>query len=157
MKNNLVKSAAINGVVAALYFVLTYFLQPIAFSPVFQVRLGEALTLLPFVFGNSYIGLAAGCFLANLSSPFGIIDALLGSSVTLIAGFLTSRIKNVWLAPLPPVLLNAFLLPLVWKLCGSDVVYVDSMLSLLLTQGVTVYAIGIPIVTVIGNYRKKNG
>lgn len=157
MKNNLVKSAAINGVVAALYFVLTYFFQPIAFSPVFQVRLGEALTLLPFVYGNSYVGLALGCFFANLGSPFGIWDALLGSTVTLIAGYLTSKIKNLYLAPLPPVLLNAFILPVIWKLCGNEIVYVESMLSLLLTQGVTVYAIGIPIVTVIGNYRKKNG
>lgn len=157
MKNNLVKSAAINGVVAALYFVLTYFFQPIAFSPVLQLRLGEALTVLPFIYGNSYIGLALGCFFANLGSPFGIWDALLGSTVTLIAGYLTSKIKNLYLAPLPPVLLNAFILPVIWKLCGNEIVYVESMLSLLLTQGVTVYAIGIPIVTVIGNYRKKNG
>ncbi len=155
MKENFLKTCAVNGIVAALYFVLTYFLQPIAFSPVFQVRLGEALTILPFLFGNSYIGLTLGCFFANLGSPFGIWDAILGSLVTLIAGYITSKIKNVYLAPLPPVLLNAFILPVIWKFCGNDVVYIESMLSLLLTQSVTIYALGIPLAMAVKKYALK--
>lgn len=149
---------ALNGIVAALYFILTYCIQPFAFSSIFQIRISEALTLLPYVFGNSYVGLGIGCFFANLGSPFGIWDAVLGSLVTLIAGFLTSKIKSVWLAPLPPILLNALLLPLIWMLCGDKVIYLSSMLSLLLTQSVTIYIVGIPFVTIIKkHFNKKQG
>ena len=53
------------GVVAAIYVVLCLALQPLSYGAV-QVRVAEALCLLP-VFGAEYIvGVVLGCFLANL-------------------------------------------------------------------------------------------
>ena len=53
------------GVVAAIYVVLCMALQPLSYGAV-QVRVAEALCLLP-VFGAEYIaGVVLGCFLANL-------------------------------------------------------------------------------------------
>jgi len=146
MKRFSTNDVAINAVIAALYFAVSFFTHPISFSPVFQIRLSEALTILPFVFPNCYIGLTIGCVLANLQSPFGILDIILGSFITLVAGIITSKIKKVWLAPLPPVILNAVFLPLVWMLCGaSDVVYTINVLSLIASQSLVLYILGIPL------------
>ena len=76
MKNqNLsVRKLARCGMVAALYVVLCMALQPFSYGAV-QVRVAEALCLLP-VFGAEYIfGVVLGCFLANLLGST-IVDAL---------------------------------------------------------------------------------
>ena len=52
-------------------------------------------------------GVAVGCLLANLFSTVSALDVAVGTAATLLAAFLTSRCKNRFLAPLPPVLCNA--------------------------------------------------
>ena len=136
----LIRCAAI----AALYFCLTTVLAPISYGVV-QFRLSEALTLLPFLYSEATIGLAIGCGLANITSPFGILDIIVGAVVTGVAGYLTSKIKNIWLAPLPPILLNAIFLPIVWSIVGNPQIYIINFLSLLLSQSVVTYALGVPL------------
>ena len=107
MKNqNLsVRKLARCGMVAALYVVLCMALQPFSYGAV-QVRVAEALCLLP-VFGAEYIfGVVLGCFLANLLVST-IVDVIFGTLATLLACLWTSRMTSRWLAPLPPVLCNA--------------------------------------------------
>ena len=107
MKNqNLsVRKLARCGMVAALYVVLCMALQPFSYGAV-QVRVAEALCLLP-VFGAEYIfGVVLGCFLANLLGST-IVDVIFGTLATLLACLWTSRMTSRWLAPLPPVLCNA--------------------------------------------------
>ena len=50
-----------------------------------------------------------GCLIANLFSPYGLLDIVIGSLATLIAAWLTSRCRSRYLAPLPPVAVNAVL------------------------------------------------
>lgn len=50
-----------------------------------------------------------GCLIANLFSPYGVLDIVVGSLATLIAALITSRCRNVWLAALPPVACNMVL------------------------------------------------
>ncbi|MBQ2714155.1 MAG: QueT transporter family protein [Clostridia bacterium] len=133
------------AVISALYFCLTTLLAPISFGAI-QFRLAEAMCLLPMLFPEASVGLCIGCALANLSSPFGVWDVVVGSLVTLVAGFLTSKIKNVWLAGLPPILLNAFILPIIWSVMGVGELYILNVLSLLVSQSVVIYAGGIPLV-----------
>jgi uncharacterized membrane protein len=99
------------SVVAALYFVLTAILYPISFGQL-QIRVAEALTLLPFIFPEAVIGVTIGCFFANLLSPFGVIDMIFGTSFTFIAALITMWLgkhgKPIFLAPLPPIIINAF-------------------------------------------------
>ena len=107
MKNqNLsVRKLARCGMVAALYVVLCMALQPFSYGAV-QVRVAEALCLLP-VFGAEYIfGVVLGCFLANLLGST-IVDVIFGTLATLLACLWTSRLTSRWLAPLPPVLCTA--------------------------------------------------
>lgn len=75
-----------SAVTAALYVVLCTLFSPISFGAV-QLRVADALALLP-VFGLPYVaGVTAGCFLANLLFN-GIIDAVFGSAATLLAAVL---------------------------------------------------------------------
>ncbi len=110
-----VRGLTLAAMVAALYFVLCYFgnLFQLTFGPV-QVRLGEALTVLPFLFPAAAPGLAVGCLLTNILSPYGPIDMVLGTLATAIAAFWTTRMRRWYLAGLPPVVVNALLLPPMW-------------------------------------------
>jgi uncharacterized membrane protein len=98
------------GIVASLYAALTIVLAPISYGPI-QVRVSEALTVLPYLTPAAIPGLFIGCVMANVYGGLGIYDIVGGSLCTLLAAFLTflaSKIRKPILAPLPPVLVNAF-------------------------------------------------
>ncbi len=102
-----------SAVVMALYVAITLLFKPISYQ-VIQVRISEMLTILPFFFPETIIGLTLGCSLSNIFSGYGLYDIIGGSICTLIAAILTyycSKIKSkqaVYLALLPPILVNAF-------------------------------------------------
>lgn len=148
---NYTKIIAINAVVAALYVVLTMPFGVITTSSGMQFRPAEALTILPALMPYCVWGLAIGCGISNLVSAFGIPDILLGALVTLVAGLITSKLKNPFLAALPPVILNAIFMPLIWMI-ASPVAYWANMASMLLTQGVVIFGIGIPLYYVFKKY-----
>lgn len=102
------------ALVAAAYAVLSYFgsVFGITYGPV-QCRFAEALCVLPYLLPETAWGLGAGCLIANLLSPYGVLDIVVGSAATLLAGLLTARCRRRWLAPLPPVLANTVLVGLV--------------------------------------------
>ena len=93
--------------VAALYALLTYFgsIFGLTYGPV-QFRFAEALCVLPFLFPTAAPGLFVGCLIANLLSPYGLVDVVCGSAATLIA----ARVRHRWLAPLPAVLSNGVII-----------------------------------------------
>lgn len=101
------------GVFAAVYALLTVLppLNAIGYGPV-QVRVSEALTVLPFLAPWAPWGLYLGCILANLGSPFLAWDLTLGAMASLIAGFLTRKVRRAYVAPLPPVIVNALVVPI---------------------------------------------
>lgn len=95
------------SVIGAIYGVLTIVLGPVSFGPL-QIRISEALTILPAFTPAAVPGLFAGCVVANLVSPYGIIDVICGSMATLFAAWLSYLLRNRWwLVPLPPVVVNA--------------------------------------------------
>jgi uncharacterized membrane protein len=98
------------GIIGSLYAVITIILAPISYGPI-QVRVSEALTVLPYLTPAAIPGLFVGCVLANIYGGLGIYDIIGGSLCTLLAAFLTfisSKTRKPILAPLPPVLVNAF-------------------------------------------------
>lgn len=100
------RQMATAGIIAAVYAALTLLL-PIPQYGGIQFRVAEAMTVLPFFFPEAIPGLAVGCFLANLlGSPF-VLDWVFGTLATLLAALWTSRLKNRYLAPVPPVVCNA--------------------------------------------------
>ncbi len=151
------------ALICALYVALTYACMPLAYGPL-QIRIGEALTVLPLLYVESIPALFIGCILSNIGSPFGFYDIIFGSIATLIASLFTflvgRKVKNrplkIVLGGLPPVLVNAFILPLMWLLFDFDAGYVANMLSILLTQSVFVYAAGTPLYLAADRLRRKN-
>ena len=106
MRKFTTKDLTLAAVVAALYAGLTIVLPGPSFSYA-QLRVAEALTVLPFLFPATAPGLMVGCLGANLLSPYGLLDVVAGSAATLLACLWTQRLKNRWLAPLPAVVCNA--------------------------------------------------
>ena len=99
------KNLALGGMIAALYAGVTVVLAPISYGPV-QLRVVEALTLLPFYIPEAVPGLFVGCLVANAFSPNGALDIVIGSLATLTAAYLSRHMPRLWLAALPPVLVN---------------------------------------------------
>jgi uncharacterized membrane protein len=97
------------AMLAAIYAVLTITLAPISYGPV-QFRAAEAMTVLPWFYPEAAPGLFLGCLAANFFGGNGLPDVIFGSLATLAAALLTRRIKTPWLAPLPPVLINALVI-----------------------------------------------
>jgi uncharacterized membrane protein len=94
------------AVIATIYALITYLFKPISYGPI-QVRVSEALTLLPLVEYSAIPGLFVGCLLANILGGLGLWDIYFGSLITLIAAYLTARMPSPILGLLPPVILNA--------------------------------------------------
>jgi uncharacterized membrane protein len=105
------RKIARGAVVAALYVALCLALAPFSYGAV-QVRVAEALCLLP-VFGSEYIvAVTLGCLLANLLGST-ILDVVFGTLATLLACLCTYRLRKLRVnslaipAALPPILFNA--------------------------------------------------
>ncbi len=124
------------AVIAALYVVLTYLANALGLaSGVIQVRFSEALTILPAFTGAAVPGLFVGCLLANLLTGAAIWDVIFGSLATLIGAVGTYWLRKsgrVWTLPLPPIIANAVIVPLVLRYAyGVE----DAIWFLVLTVG----------------------
>ena len=115
MRKFSVRDLVLAAMVAALYALLGYFgdILQLTFGPI-QCRIAEALTVLPFLFPATAPGLAIGCLITNLLSPYGPIDVIFGTLATAIAAWLTTKMPRWYLAALPPILVNAVILPPMW-------------------------------------------
>ena len=122
MRKNSVRRLTRAAIVGALYAALTLLSSVfgIAYGPV-QFRISEALCVLPFLFPETAWGLFVGCWAANLISPYGPLDMVMGSLATLLAALWTAKCRRKWLAPLPPVICNGVLVGAViaWQQSGS--------------------------------------
>ena len=110
MKNLSVRRLVRCAVIAAVYVVVCLVLAPFSYGAV-QVRVAEALCLLP-VFGTEYIvGVTLGCFLANLLGST-VFDVVFGTLATLLACLVTYKLRDIRVkglaipASLPPVVFN---------------------------------------------------
>ena len=99
--------------IAAIYVVLTLVFAPISYGAV-QVRIAEALTILPMFTPAAIPGLFAGCLLANFIGGAVIWDIIFGSIATLIGAILGWKLRrNRWLVPIPAIVSNTVIVPLV--------------------------------------------
>ena len=116
--NKNVKKLCHAAIIAAIYIVLTYIANAFGLANyAVQVRFSEALTILPFFTEAAIPGLFVGCLLSNILTGCAIPDIIFGSLATLIGAVLTYvlRKKTKWLAPLPPIVANAIIVPFVLK------------------------------------------
>ncbi len=109
------KSITQAAIIAALYVVLTFVANAMGLaSGAIQIRLSEALTILPYFTPAAIPGLFVGCLLSNILVGGVIWDIIFGSLATLIGALGTYALRKFkWLAPLPPILSNTIIVPLV--------------------------------------------
>ncbi|HDP36751.1 MAG TPA: QueT transporter family protein [Candidatus Atribacteria bacterium] len=143
------------AMIAAIYVVLNIIFASISYGPV-QVRIAEALTVLPFIDPSAIIGLFVGCILANILGPVGMVDIIGGSFCTLVAAYLTSKMKNPKLAPLPPVLINAFGVSIYLHLL-FDLPYWITVLYIGIGEVIACYVLGYPLLILLIKNKKRLG
>lgn len=144
-KNNL-RTIAHAAIIAALYVVLTYVSALFGLaSGAVQLRLSEALVVLPVFMPSAVPGLFVGCILSNLLTGCAVWDIVFGSLATLIGAVFTRMLRNKPLAALvPPILANTIVVPpVIWFVYGSDIglplVYLGVFAGEVLSCGVLGY------------------
>ena len=124
MKHQTSKSLVLSAMIASLYVVLSFLSNAFGLaSGAIQIRISEALTILPFFTPAAIPGVTIGCLLFNLLSGSAILDVIFGAIATCLGAIITYFIgkfakKIKWmrfLLPIPPILSNAFIVPWVLK------------------------------------------
>ena len=126
------------SLIAAIYIVLILIQMipmpfvNLTFGPV-QLRIAEGLVLLPLVEAAAVPGVFVGCLLANLLlapySGFGLLDIFGGSLITLVAAYLTSKMKNRVSGMIPPVVLNGLIVS-IWVSYFTKIPYTWTVLGI---------------------------
>ncbi|ORX24594.1 transporter [Thermoanaerobacterium sp. PSU-2] len=151
--NSKTKKIVYGALIAAVYAAVTVALAPISYGQV-QVRVAEALTIMPFFSSYSIFGLFVGCIIANMIGGNGIFDVVFGSLATLISAVITYYIgkSNLrykrYLAPLPPVVINGIIIGIELNFLYK-LPLVASMLWVGLGEMIACYVLGLPLLLYI--------
>lgn len=170
MRNKKVLFIVQAAVIAAVYVVLTYFISAFNLaSGAIQVRISEALCVLPFFTPAAIPGLFLGCLLSNLLTGCIFWDVVFGSLATLLGALGTWLIsgrprqgnsspiptKNKWLAPLPPIAANTLVVPFVlyyaYHFPGSVPYF---MLTVGIGEIISCGILGFLLLNVLNRYKK---
>jgi len=156
------RNVTLAALIAALYTVLTLISFAMGLDKgAIQLRLSEALAVLPAFTPAAIPGLFIGCMLSSFLTGGNPLDAIFGSLVTLLAALLCYMIRfcarkrgGLFLLPLPNIILNALLIPLLLiYVYGEAAAYP----YLLLTVGVgEILASGVLGVLLALSLRKHN-
>ena len=120
--------------------------------PAIQFRLSEALCVLPCRDRKAAIpGLAVGCLITNLLSPYGLLDLVVGTLATLLAAVWSGRCRSAWTAAVPPVVCNMVLVGamLAWESTGFSAAFAGLFAYNALTVGIgeaaVCFLLGVPL------------
>lgn len=152
------------GIIAALYSALVILgtFTPIGFinfGPI-QLRISEALTVLPFFTPAAIPGLFVGCLVSNLVGTVGGVamlpDIIFGSLATLVAAYLSWLMrKRKWLVPLPPVIINAIVVGmLLTYVYGINAPLLVNILTVGVGQFIACYVFGMILLYALN--KRKN-
>ena len=141
--------------IAAAYVALTMISAEFGLSSgAIQIRISEALCVLPIFTLSAVPGVTVGCFIANILCGGTVYDIVFGTLATLIAAVITYFIKNPLLSSIPTIVSNAVIIPIV--LIMSGVGEMSSFPYFALTVGLgEVISCGI-LGTVLAVYMKKH-
>ena len=121
MKNQKIQYITRAALIAALYVALTHLSNILGLANgAIQIRFSEALCVLPFFMPSAVPGLFVGCVIANITTGAVVWDIVFGSLATLIGAFLASKLKNKWIIPIPTVIANTIIVPIIVLFCYTD-------------------------------------
>ncbi|NLP47106.1 MAG: QueT transporter family protein [Epulopiscium sp.] len=147
MKKN-TKYIVQGALVAAIYIVLTLVFGFMGFGPI-QFRLSEVLTILPAFTPAAIPGLFIGCLLSNLLGGAHYLDVVFGSLATLVAAYFSYCLREQkHLVPLPPVLINMIVVPIILK-ATMNAPFWMTVVTVGLGQVTACYGLGYPFILVL--------
>ena len=164
MRNKKVLFITQAAIIAAIYVVLTVFIAAFNLaSGSIQVRISEALCVLPYFTPAAIPGVTIGCLIANLVTGASIFDIVFGSLATLLGALATYLLRrNKRLCTLPPVIPNALIIPpilifaykipaVTWK--GLDITWIFTTVTVALGEVISVCILGSILIKVLEPYR----
>jgi len=110
-----------------MYVAATFSIAFMSFGPI-QFRVSEVLNLLAFFNPIFAPAVLLGVFIANIFSPYGLVDIIFGTGASAIAlalilitrKLLGGGAVSLFVAALWPVVINALVIPLVFMLYAGD-------------------------------------
>lgn len=157
MKNKSVLFMVHAAMIAAIYVVLTILFRPFSFGEI-QVRIAEALTVLPVFTPAAIPGLFIGCLIGNILGGAILPDIVFGSLATLIGAMLTYvlRKQSRYLAVLPPILSNTLIIPFVLRYAyGVNLPIYWMMLTVGVGEVLSCGVLGIILHSALQKYKYK--
>lgn len=145
------------AMIAALYVVLTLVFQAISFGEI-QVRIAEALTILPVFTPAAIPGLFIGCLIGNVIGGSILPDIIFGSLATLIGAYFTYllRRQNKFLAPLPPIISNIIIVPFILRYAyGFNLPIPFMMLTVGMGEVISCGLLGMILYTPLQKHRNR--
>ncbi len=143
-----------SALIAAIYAAVTYFIAPISFGAQ-QFRISEAMTVLPAITPAAVPGLAIGCLIANLNSPYGLADIICGTVATLLAAICTRWTRRIRFKDIP---LLSFIFPVLFNgiIIGAEISFfmpegfsfmsfLTFGLSVVFGEALVCYLLGVPL------------
>jgi len=154
MKENKVLFLTHAALIAAIYVVLCIVFAPISYGEI-QVRIAEALTILPFFTPAAIPGLFVGCFLSKMIAGNIMMDMIFGSLATLLGALGTWYLRRYRiLGLLPPIVANTLIVPYV--LClgyGINLPIPFLMMTVGIGEGIAVGVLGSMLRNVLSHYK----
>lgn len=140
------------AIIGAMYAALTILIP--GGSAEIQVRVSEALTVLAFFTPAAIPGLFVGCIIANIFVGAGPYDILFGSLATLVAALLTYKMPRKYLAPLPPVIVNAVVVAFVLNF-SIQAPLLATMGFVALGELIACYGLGYPLLLLLEKQKTR--
>lgn len=154
-KENKVQFMTQAAMIAAIYVVLTLIFAPFSFGEV-QVRISEALTILPVFTPAAIPGLFIGCLIGNIAGGCVLPDIIFGSLATLLGAIFTYMLRkqNRFLAPVPPIVSNTIIVPFVLRFAYQVNLPIPfMMLTVGIGEVISCGVIGMILYTALSKYK----
>lgn len=136
------------AMVAAMYAVLTVVTSELSYGGI-QYRLSEILVLLCFYRKDYAPALIVGCAIANLFSPAGLVDVVIGSFATAVAVIPMYYMKNIYLAALLPIVSNGIIVGIELTVVLAEATVWFNMLTVAFGELVVVGVLGVLVFKLI--------
>ena len=155
MKDNKVTFLTQAAMIAAVYVVLCAVFAPISYGEI-QVRVAEALVILPFFTPAAIPGLFVGWIIANLMGGSILLDVVLGSIATLIGAVGSYHLRSHrFLVLIPPIISNTLLVPYVLRYgYGVPLPIPFMMLTVGIGEVIAVGVLGNVLLSALVRYRR---
>ena len=150
-----IKKMTTCAVIAAAYAALSLLLAPISYGNV-QIRVSEALTILPLFTPAAIPGLFIGCLLGNVVGGALLPDIIFGSLATLIGAVFTwlLRSRRPVIGTLPPIISNVVIVPLVLRIAyGVNLPLPFLMLTVGVGEVISCTILGLIVYYALNRYR----